>query len=71
MSENQVARIMRAHGMKAPEVVRIINLPDVRERFTTLAFSTVGSSRAAFAAYIKSEAARWGKAVRDSGAKAD
>ncbi len=53
------------------EMVRILNQPDVKERLSTLAFTPVGGSRAQFAAYIKSEIAKWGKAVRESGAKAD
>jgi tripartite-type tricarboxylate transporter receptor subunit TctC len=53
------------------EMVKIINQPDVKERLATLAFTPVGDSRAQFAAYIKSEIAKWGKAVKDSGAKAD
>ena len=53
------------------EMVKIINEPDVKERLATLAFTPVGDSRAQFAAFMKSEIAKWGKAVRDSGAKAD
>lgn len=53
------------------EMVKILNQPDVRERLSTLAFTPVGDTRAQFAAYIKSEIAKWGKAVRESGAKAD
>jgi tripartite-type tricarboxylate transporter receptor subunit TctC len=53
------------------EMVKIINEPDVKERLATLAFTPVGDSRAQFAAFIKSEIAKWGKAVKDSGAKAD
>jgi tripartite-type tricarboxylate transporter receptor subunit TctC len=53
------------------EMVRILNQPDVRERLNSLAFTPIGDSRAQFAAYIKSEIAKWGKVVKDSGAKAD
>jgi len=53
------------------EMVKIINEPDVKERLATLAFTPVGDSRAQFAAFMKSEIAKWGKAVKDSGAKAD
>jgi tripartite-type tricarboxylate transporter receptor subunit TctC len=53
------------------EMVRIIHLPEVRERLNTLAFTPIGSSRADFAAYIRAEVARWSQAVRDSGAKAE
>ena len=53
------------------EMVKIINEPDVKERLATLAFTPVGDSRAQFAAFMKSEIAKWGKAVKESGAKAD
>ena len=53
------------------EMKRILAEPDVKERLQTLAFAPVGDTRDQFAAYIKSEIAKWGKAVRDSGAKAD
>lgn len=53
------------------EIVRIVNEPDVKERLNTLAFTPVAGTRAEFGAFIKSEIARWGKAVRESGAKAE
>ena len=53
------------------EMVKILNQPDIKERLNTLAFTPVGDTRAQFAAYIKSEIAKWGKAVKESGAKAD
>jgi tripartite-type tricarboxylate transporter receptor subunit TctC len=53
------------------EMVHILNQPDVKERLATLAFTPVGDTRAQFAAYIKAEIAKWGKAVKESGAKAD
>jgi len=53
------------------EMVKIIHEPDVKEKLGTLAFTPVGDSRAQFAAYMKSEIAKWGKAVKESGARAD
>ncbi len=53
------------------EIVRIINTPEMKERLATLAFTPVGDNRQQFSAFIKSEIARWGKAVKESGAKAD
>lgn len=53
------------------EMKRILAEPDVKDRLATLAFTPVGDSPAQFAAYIKSEIAKWGKAAKDSGAKAD
>jgi tripartite-type tricarboxylate transporter receptor subunit TctC len=52
-------------------IVKMLKEPDVLERLNTLAFSPVGDSRAQFAAFIKSEIAKWGKAVKESGAKAE
>jgi tripartite-type tricarboxylate transporter receptor subunit TctC len=53
------------------EIVRILKEPDVKQRLDTLAFTAVGDTRTEFAAFIKSEIAKWGKAVKESGAKAD
>jgi tripartite-type tricarboxylate transporter receptor subunit TctC len=53
------------------EMNRILNQPDVKERLAALAFTPAGGTRAEFAAYIKAEIAKWGKAVKESGAKAD
>ena len=53
------------------EIVRVVKQPDVTERLNALAFTPVPGTRAEFGAFIKSEIAKWGKVVRDSGAKAD
>ena len=53
------------------EVVRIINSRETKERFAAMAFEPIGDTRSEFSAFIKSEIAKWGKAVRDSGARAD
>jgi len=46
------------------ELVRILQLPDVRERFATQAAEPVGSSPDEFRAYIRSEIDRWGTVAR-------
>ena len=46
------------------EVVRILQLPDVRERFATQAAEPVGSTPEEFRAYIRSEIDRWGTVAR-------
>ena len=51
------------------EIVRIVNLPDVRSRILDLGGEPVGNSPAAFDAYQKAEATRWAKIIRESGAK--
>jgi tripartite-type tricarboxylate transporter receptor subunit TctC len=53
------------------EIVHILKEPDVKQRLDALAFTPVGDTRAEYAAFIKSEIAKWGKAVKASGAKAD
>ena len=53
------------------EIVRILALPDVRERLTTLGADPVGNTPEQFAAYIKAEIAKWGPIVKASGAKVD
>jgi tripartite-type tricarboxylate transporter receptor subunit TctC len=53
------------------ESVKALKLPEVRDRFDTLDIRPIGSTPEQFSAYIKSEIARWGKVVRQSGAKPD
>jgi tripartite-type tricarboxylate transporter receptor subunit TctC len=45
--------------------------PDVKERLATLGFTPVGGTQDRFAAWIRSEIDKWGKAVRLSGAKVE
>ena len=52
-------------------MVKIINQPDVRERLQTLAFTSIGDTRPQFAAYIKSEIAKWAKVVKETGVRAE
>ena len=53
------------------EVVRVLQLPDVRTRFSADGAEPVGNTPEEFAAYIRAETAKWGKVVRDSGIRAD
>jgi tripartite-type tricarboxylate transporter receptor subunit TctC len=53
------------------EIVRIVNLPDVRSRILDLGGEPVGNTPAQFDTFQKTEAARWAKIIRESGAKAD
>ena len=55
----------------AVEVKRILNLPDVRERFAALGAEPVGSTPAEFTQHVQREIAKWAVVVRQSGAKAD
>jgi tripartite-type tricarboxylate transporter receptor subunit TctC len=51
------------------EVVKLLATPDVQARFKDLTMPTIADSRAHFDAFLKTEFARWGKAVQISGAK--
>jgi tripartite-type tricarboxylate transporter receptor subunit TctC len=46
------------------EIVRILALPDVRERLIAQGAEPVGDTSEQFAQYIKSEAAKWGKVIK-------
>jgi len=50
---------------------RALQAPDTRERLDALAFEPVGGSQREFADYVKGEIAKWGKVVRETGAKSD
>jgi tripartite-type tricarboxylate transporter receptor subunit TctC len=52
-------------------VNRAIQSADLRERLAAQAFDPAGGSQQQFADYVKSEIAKWGKVVRETGAKAD
>ena len=53
------------------EIVRIVNLPDVRNRIVELGGVPIGNSSAEMDAFQKAEDARWAKVVKESGAKAE
>ncbi len=46
------------------EIVRILALPDVKERLILQGAEPVGDTPEQFAQYIKSEAAKWGKVIK-------
>jgi tripartite-type tricarboxylate transporter receptor subunit TctC len=46
------------------EIVRILALPDVKERLIAQGAEPVGDTPEQFAQYIKSEAAKWGKVIK-------
>jgi tripartite-type tricarboxylate transporter receptor subunit TctC len=52
------------------EIVKIIALPDMKERMATLGFVPVGSSPEECAAQFRTEAAKWAKVIREAGIKA-
>ena len=52
-------------------MARIVALPDVKDKLTTLGFTAVASSSEAYAAQIKSDMEVWGKVVQDLGMKVE
>jgi len=53
------------------EILRVINMPDFKQRIEVDAVEPIGSSPEQLGDYIKSELVKWSKIVRDSGAKVD
>jgi tripartite-type tricarboxylate transporter receptor subunit TctC len=53
------------------EIVKAMSSADARERFAALGAEITTSTPERFAAYIKSEQAKWGQAIKDSGARVD
>ena len=53
------------------EIARVLNLPDVKEKFRASGIDTVGSSPGQLAAAIKSDMAKIGKVIEDAGINID
>jgi tripartite-type tricarboxylate transporter receptor subunit TctC len=51
--------------------IKVLRLPETRERLSREGLDVVGSTPAEFAAYLQGEARKWAKAVELSGAKAN
>jgi tripartite-type tricarboxylate transporter receptor subunit TctC len=59
-------------AQKLSEAVnQALQSPDIRARLDQLAFEPVGGTPREFADYFKAEVAKWGKVVRETGAKPD
>ncbi len=59
-----VAKLNRAIG-------GIIVQPETRERLTALGFDPVANSPEQFTEYVRAEVTKWGKVIKESGAKVD
>jgi tripartite-type tricarboxylate transporter receptor subunit TctC len=59
--------VSRLHG----EFIKILQTPDVRARLLGEGAEPVGNSPAEFAAFIKTDIARWAKVIKAAGAKLD
>jgi tripartite-type tricarboxylate transporter receptor subunit TctC len=53
------------------EVLRILAMPDVRERFLAQGVEPVGSTPEQFADHIRAQMTKWAKVVADAGVKAE
>ena len=53
------------------ELVRIVNLPDVRRQLGEQGYEPAGNSPEEFAAYINSEIAKWTRVIKAAGLKAE
>ncbi len=53
------------------EIVRIVALPEVREKIRGLGGIPVGNTPAEFDAYQRAELEKWSRIVKESGAKVD
>ena len=51
------------------KIVKIMELPEVKEKLVALGFETVASTPEEFAARIKLEIPKWGKVIRDANIK--
>ena len=48
------------------ETVKILSMPDTREKLAAMGFDPVGSTPEEFAHWIRTEIVRWGKVIRDA-----
>lgn len=53
------------------ELVRIMRSPEMRDRLATMGIQPLASTPEEFGEFLKSEVARWGKVVRESGAQVE
>lgn len=59
--------VMRLHG----EIVRIVNLPEIREKLAAQAWEPVDSTPEAFAAFMKSENLKWARVIKNANIRPD
>jgi len=59
--------VSRLHG----EVTRLIQVPDVRQRLTSLGIDLIGNTPEEFSRTMQTDLEKFGKLVRASGAKID
>jgi tripartite-type tricarboxylate transporter receptor subunit TctC len=59
--------VMRLNG----EIVKILRMPDVRERLAAQGAEPAGNTPAEYAALLKADLDRWAKVVKTAGIRAD
>ena len=53
------------------EILRVLNSPDVKEKFLNGGVETVGTTPEQTAAYIKADVAKWSKVIKEAGIKVE
>jgi len=53
------------------DIVRVLGMPEVKDRLLAQGFEPLGNTPEEFGRYLKSEAIKWAKVVKESGAKVD
>ncbi len=53
------------------EIVKVLRVPEVRDRLTAMGIEIAGNAPAEFAAFMRDETTKWGRIVKESGAKID
>jgi tripartite-type tricarboxylate transporter receptor subunit TctC len=53
------------------EIVKILNMPDVKAKLKEMEFDVVAGSPEQFSNWIRAEIPRWGKVIKDTGTKAN
>ena len=58
-------------GRLNAETLKVLKLPEVRERLQAMGIEIAGNSPAEFASFMREETVKWGRIVKESGAKID
>ena len=53
------------------ELVKLLNMADIRERFLSLGADPVNTTPGQFGQYIRAEITKWGRVVKDAGIKGE
>jgi tripartite-type tricarboxylate transporter receptor subunit TctC len=59
-----IARLQR-------EIAKVLDMPDIRDKLVAQGTDPVGSSPEAFAQFMKSEAVKWARVIKDANIKPD